>query len=157
MEINLYGHLLMMQAVIPIMRRQGRGLILNVSAPLGRMPFLPSLGAYASTKAALTVMTLTARAELAADAIRVGAVYPGMMATSMNDHLLQASTVAPVTTAWEAGGDLPPGAPRPDAPEIVAGDLLKAFETEEPEYFTEGFLRLAAWVKGMEAGGHSGL
>jgi NAD(P)-dependent dehydrogenase (short-subunit alcohol dehydrogenase family) len=149
MDINLYGPLLLMQAVIPLMRQQGGGLILNVSAPLGRMPFLPSLGAYASTKAALTVMTLTARAELAADNIRVGAVYPGMMATTMNAHLLPASTVGPVTTAWEAGGDLPPGAPRPQAPEIVAGDLLKALEQEEPEYFTEGFLRLADWVNGI--------
>jgi NAD(P)-dependent dehydrogenase (short-subunit alcohol dehydrogenase family) len=157
MEINLYGPLLMMQAVIPLMRRQGGGLILNVSAPLGRMPFLPSLGVYASTKAALTVMTLTARAELAADSIRVGAVYPGMMATSMNAHLLPASTVGPVTAAWEAGGDLPLGAPKPDSPEIVAGDLLKAFERDEPEYFTEGFLQLAAWVKGMEGGGHPDL
>jgi NAD(P)-dependent dehydrogenase (short-subunit alcohol dehydrogenase family) len=150
MDINLYGPLLIMQAVIPVMRQQRCGLILNVSAPLGRMPFLPSLGAYASTKAALTVMTMTARAELAADNIRVGAVYPGMMATSMNAHLLPASTVGPVTTAWEAGGNLPPGAPKPEAPAVVAEDLLKAFEREEPEYFTEGFLHLAAWVKGME-------
>jgi NAD(P)-dependent dehydrogenase (short-subunit alcohol dehydrogenase family) len=154
MEINLYGPLLTMQAVIPMMRQQGSGLILNVSAPLGSMPFLPGLGAYASTKAALTVMTLTARAELATDNIRVGAVYPGMMATTMNAHLLAASTVGPVTAAWEAGGDLPPEAPRPQAPAVVAGDLLIALEREEPEYYTEGFLQLASWVKGMEAGGH---
>jgi NAD(P)-dependent dehydrogenase (short-subunit alcohol dehydrogenase family) len=152
METNLYGPLLMMQAVIPLMRRQGGGLILNVSAPLSGMPFLPSLGAYASTKAALTAMTLTARAELATDHIRVGAVYPGMMATTMNAHLLPASTMRPVATAWEAGGDLPPGAPVRQAPAVVAGDLVKAFEGEEPEYYTDGFLQLAAWVRGMEAG-----
>jgi NAD(P)-dependent dehydrogenase (short-subunit alcohol dehydrogenase family) len=154
MEINLYAPLLMMQAVIPVMRRQGSGLILNVSAPLDGMPFLPGLGAYASTKAALTVMTLTARAELAADSIGVGAVYPGMMATTMNAHLLPPSTVGPVTAAWEAGDELPPGAPRPQSPEIVAGDLLIALEREEPEYFTQGFRQLATWVSGMEVGWH---
>ena len=61
MDLNLFAPLLTMQAVIPIMRKQGGGMILNVSAPLARMPFIPSLGAYGSTKAALTLITLTAR------------------------------------------------------------------------------------------------
>jgi hypothetical protein len=46
---------------------------------------------------------------------------------------------------------LPVGAPRPEASEQVASGLLTAFEREEAEYYTESFLRLAAWVKG--AGG----
>src|SRR5215469_2050304 len=61
MDLNVYGPLLTMQAVIPSMRKQGGGMILNVSAPLARMPYIPSLGAYASSKAALTLITLTAR------------------------------------------------------------------------------------------------
>src|SRR5262245_47779852 len=64
MDLNLYGPLLAMQAVVPIMRAQGGGMILNISAPLGKLPFIPRLGFYGSTKAALTVLTLTARAEL---------------------------------------------------------------------------------------------
>ncbi len=151
MDLNLYGPLLMMQAVIPIMRQQGGGMILNISAPLGQMPFLPSLGAYATTKAALTVMSLTAREELAADHIRVGVVYPGMMATDMNAHLLPASTVQPVAVAWEAGGDLPPGAPQPEAPAVVAGSILEAFQQEDAERYTTGFMRLVAWTKGTFA------
>jgi hypothetical protein len=62
--------------------------------------------------------------------------------------LLPASTVGPVTAAWEARGDLPLDAPKPDSPEIVAGDVLKALERDESAFFTEGFLQLAAWVKG---------
>ncbi|HEV8192929.1 MAG TPA: SDR family oxidoreductase [Ktedonobacterales bacterium] len=149
MDLNLYGPLFMMQTVIPFMRQQGGGLILNVSAPLGQMPVLPSLGAYGSTKAALTVMTLTARAELAANQIRVCAFYPGMMATEMNAHLLPASTVQPVAVAWEAGDTLPPDAPQPETPEVVAGSLLDAFQREEAEYRTEGFVKLATWVRRM--------
>src|SRR5579859_4935605 len=133
MDLNLYGPFLAMQAVIPIMRNQGRGVIINVSAPLARMPFIPSLGAYGSTKAALTVITLTARAELAADNIHVGVVYPGMMATDMNRHLLPASTVQPVAVAWEAGGELPPGAPRRETPDVVAGEILLAVQQEIAE------------------------
>lgn len=151
MDLNLYGPLLAMQAVIPLMRQQGGGLILTVSAPLDQLLLLPSLGAYGSAKAALTAMTLTARAELAADHIRVGVVYPGMMATEMNAHLLPASTVQPVTVAWEAGGSLPPGAPQREAPEVVAGALLEAFRREDAEHYTAGFLQLAAWVKSRSA------
>lgn len=151
MEANLYGPLAMMQAVLPSMRRQGGGLIVNVSAPLSRMPFLPSLGAYASTKAALTVLTLTARAELAAEHIRVCAFYPGMMATAMDAHLLPASTHQPVAAAWEAGAELPPGAPQREAPAVVAGNVLDAFHREDAEYFTPGFLALEAWTNGIFA------
>jgi NAD(P)-dependent dehydrogenase (short-subunit alcohol dehydrogenase family) len=147
MDLNLYAPLLTMQAVIPYMRQQGGGMILNISAPLGQMPALPSLGAYAASKAALTIMTLTARAELAADRIRVGLLYPGMMATEMNAHLLPASATHPVPVAWEAGGALPAGAPQREAPEVVARSVLEAIEREDAEYYTEGFRRLAAWTQ----------
>jgi NAD(P)-dependent dehydrogenase (short-subunit alcohol dehydrogenase family) len=146
MDLNLYGPLLAMQAVIPIMRKQGGGMILNVSAPLTRMPYIPSLGAYASTKAALTLITLTARAELAEENIRVGVIYPGMMATDMHRHLLPASTVQPVAVAWEAGGDLPADAPQRESPKAVAGEMLEAAQQEEAEHYTQGFLKLAAWM-----------
>jgi NAD(P)-dependent dehydrogenase (short-subunit alcohol dehydrogenase family) len=151
MDLNLYGPLLAMQAVLPIMRGQGGGVIVNVSAPLGKMPFIPSLGAYGATKAALTVITLTARAELAADNIRVGVVYPGMMATDMDAHLLPASTAQPVTVAWDAGGDLPPGAPRREVPEAVAAKILEAIRQEVAEQYTDGFLQLEAWMRQMPA------
>ena len=49
--------------------------------------------------------------EQAADNIRVGVVYPGMMATDMNRHLLPASSVKLAAVAWEAGGELPAVAP----------------------------------------------
>jgi NAD(P)-dependent dehydrogenase (short-subunit alcohol dehydrogenase family) len=146
MDLNLYAPLLTMQAVIPHMRQQGGGMILNISAPLGQMPVLPSLGAYGASKAALTIMTLTARAELAAERIRVGLLYPGMMATQMNAHLLPASTTRPVPTAWDAGGALPAGAPQREAPEVVARGVLEAIQREDAEYYTDGFRQLAAWT-----------
>jgi NAD(P)-dependent dehydrogenase (short-subunit alcohol dehydrogenase family) len=148
MDLNLFAPLLTMQAVIPIMRKQGGGMILNVSAPLARMPFIPSLGAYGSTKAALTLITLTARAELAADNIRVGVVYPGMMATDMNRHLLPASAVQQATMAWEAGGELPAGAPQRESPAVVAASILEAVQEEKAEQYTLGFLAMAAWTSG---------
>ena len=124
-------------------------MILNISAPLASMSSIPSLGAYGSTKAALTVVTLTARAELARENIRVGTLYPGMMATDMHRHLLPASTVQQTAVAWEAGGNLPASAPQREAPEAVAGEILEAVQQEGAEYYTQGVLKLAAWMKEM--------
>jgi NAD(P)-dependent dehydrogenase (short-subunit alcohol dehydrogenase family) len=151
MDLNLYAPLLTMQAVIPHMRQQGGGVILNVSASLAEMPVVPSMGAYAASKAALTIMTLTARAELAAEHIRVGVLYPGMMATEMNAHLLPASTTQPVPVAWNSGGALPPGAPQRESPEVIARSVLEAIRREDAEFYTEGFKRLVAWTQGMSS------
>ncbi len=52
MELNLYGPLLAMQAVIPVMREQGGGMIVNISSNVSKM-YIPGLAAYASTKYAL--------------------------------------------------------------------------------------------------------
>ena len=88
-------------------------MILNVSAPLAGMPYIPSLGAYASSKAALTLITLTARAELAADNIRVGVIYPGMTHCLMEESYferrgclmgnLTLSSVCQAVDSWDVG------------------------------------------------------
>ena len=79
-ELNVLAPLGAMQAAIPIMRQGGGGLIVNVSSMVTRMR-LPALGAYAATKAALNMLSDTARVELAPDNIRVITVLPRMTAT----------------------------------------------------------------------------
>lgn len=89
MELNVFGPLAAMQAVIPFMRKQGGGVIINISSGVSRM-FIPGLSAYASTKYALNAISLTARTELAADNIRVGIMLPGMTATDFGRNALGA-------------------------------------------------------------------
>lgn len=84
-DLNIFGPLVAMQRAIPIMRRQGGGLIMNVSSMVSKMR-LPGLGAYAATKIALNMLSDTARVELAQDNIRVVTVLPRMTATSFADH-----------------------------------------------------------------------
>ncbi len=135
MDLNLYGPLLAMQAVIPVMRAQGGGLILNISSLLTTLKlYLPDLGAYEATKHALNVITLTARVELAADNIRVGVVYPGLMATDFGAHALAASPQQS-NGASAASAGLPPGAPLPDKPEAVAAAILDAVRDEPAEQY----------------------
>src|ERR1700722_1793586 len=85
MELNVYGPLRAMQAVIPIMRKQGGGMILNISSRVAKN-YIPNLAAYASTKYALNALSLTARTELAGDHIIVSVMHPKMTATGFGKN-----------------------------------------------------------------------
>ncbi len=85
MELNVFGVLSAMQAVIPVMRKHGGGTILNVSSMVSKNHF-PMLAAYASTKYALNALSLTARQELAKDSIIVSVFHPKMTATDFGQN-----------------------------------------------------------------------
>lgn len=79
-ELNVFGPVYAMQAVIPKMRLNGGGMIVNVSSMVSKM-HIPGLGFYASTKTALNILSETARCELDRDNIKVVVVFPRMTAT----------------------------------------------------------------------------
>jgi NADP-dependent 3-hydroxy acid dehydrogenase YdfG len=85
-ELNVYGALLAMQAVIPLMRQAGGGHIVNVSSGTTLLTPAGTAG-YAATKAALNMLSAGARAELAGDGIVVSTVYPFITATEFHDQL----------------------------------------------------------------------
>ncbi|SEJ03297.1 NADP-dependent 3-hydroxy acid dehydrogenase YdfG [Sphingobium sp. AP50] len=76
-ETNLFGAIAMMQAVLPGMREQRSGVIVNVSSSSLYKP-LPLLSAYRASKAAMNALTESAAHELAPFGIRVRVVMPGM-------------------------------------------------------------------------------
>jgi short-subunit dehydrogenase len=86
MDLNVYGPLLAMQAVIPVMRAQGGGMILNISSASTKLMVVPNLSGYASTKYALNSLSLTAREELAEDNIVVSTIYPILVMTEFGVH-----------------------------------------------------------------------
>ncbi|HKV83802.1 MAG TPA: SDR family NAD(P)-dependent oxidoreductase [Ktedonobacterales bacterium] len=124
-ELNVVAVIAAMQAVIPIMREQGGGVIVNISSGTTKMLGV-GLAPYSSTKHALNAITLAARQELAPDNIRVGLVYPGITATDFHDHLANAG-------AW-AG---PRSGMAMETAENVAEKILEAVRTEEAEVFAE--------------------
>ncbi len=79
LEVNYLGPLAMCQAVIPAMREEGRGHIINVSSVLGKRA-TPMRGVYSASKAALNALTESLRVELAGEGIEVTLVCPGRMA-----------------------------------------------------------------------------
>jgi NAD(P)-dependent dehydrogenase (short-subunit alcohol dehydrogenase family) len=80
---NFFGHLAMIQAVLPHMRERRKGLIINVgsmAAHIGR----PAGGAYGASKAALASLTNVMRMEVEQFGIQVVLIEPGKFNTSYN-------------------------------------------------------------------------
>ncbi|MBB33812.1 MAG: short-chain dehydrogenase [Acidimicrobiaceae bacterium] len=78
LEINCTSALKMSRAVLPAMRSQGQGSIVNISTMSIRTN-KPLFGAYAAAKSAMTSMTRTMAHEVGPAGIRVNAVCPGFI------------------------------------------------------------------------------
>ena len=87
-DTNLFGAIECMQAVIPIMRQQGGGDIVNISSVSGHIS-TPYMGAYAASKHALQAMGRAARMELQKHNINVLTVSPGYIATDFSNNMLK--------------------------------------------------------------------
>jgi short-subunit dehydrogenase len=87
-DTNLFGALQAMQAVIPVMKQQGEGTIINISSVAGHIP-LPFHGIYSATKFALNAAGKAARLELTQSGIHVLTVCPGYVRTDFGANALR--------------------------------------------------------------------
>ena len=122
MELNVFAVLRAMQEAIPVMRKQGGGMILNVSSLVSKNYF-PTLGGYASTKYALNALSLTARQELEKDNIVVSVFHPKMTATGFGENARGETYVSSVGR---------PGM-TVDTAEAVAERIVEQIRSEEAE------------------------
>ncbi len=76
-----------MQAVIPVMRQQGGGTIINISSVAGHIP-LPFHAAYSATKFAMNAIGKAAGVELKKDGIHVLTVCPGYVRTAFGQNVV---------------------------------------------------------------------
>jgi NAD(P)-dependent dehydrogenase (short-subunit alcohol dehydrogenase family) len=84
--INLTGPFLGMRYGIPAMLKTGGGAIVNNASMAAKVAFA-NMPAYCAAKAGVVMLTKTAAVEYAKDRIRVNAVLPGVVATSMTPSL----------------------------------------------------------------------
>jgi len=87
-ETNFFGAVSAMQAVIPVMRQQGGGTIINISSVAGHIP-VPFHAAYSATKFALNAIGKAAGVELRKDGIHVLTVCPGYVRTAFGENAIQ--------------------------------------------------------------------
>jgi NAD(P)-dependent dehydrogenase (short-subunit alcohol dehydrogenase family) len=82
-DVNVFGVMRMVQAVLPHMRQQGTGRIINISSIVGKL-VTPANGTYSATKFALEALSDTLRLELAPFGIQVSLVEPGSIKTQFH-------------------------------------------------------------------------
>ena len=84
-ETNLFGPIEVMKAVLPQMRAQRSGLIINITSIAGYMG-LPYRGIYSASKGALEILTEAIRIEVKPFGIEITNVAPGEFATNIAAH-----------------------------------------------------------------------
>lgn len=80
MEVDFFGKVYCAQAVLPIMRKQGNGTVVNLSSVVGRKAF-PLFGAYSASMHAVAAFSDTLRQELRGSGINVLTVHPALTQT----------------------------------------------------------------------------
>jgi short-subunit dehydrogenase len=132
-DLDVVGPLVAMQQVIPIMRKQGGGTIINISSGTALM-LLPNNGGYSSLKRALAHISLTAREELKKNNIIVSVVYPYMTLTDFEKNTIK--DFVPENGEQGEGPPFPP-----DTAEYVAKKILEGIETREAEVFPHDWMK----------------
>ena len=120
LQLNVVGLLTVIQAVLPAMRKQRFGRIVNISSGTTRRVAVGT-GAYASTKYAVNMLSAVLREELADDGITVSLLLPSVTATEFGDGMFKLGA-----------------SPRPgmvvQSPDYVAGVVLRLLRTGEESF-----------------------
>jgi short-subunit dehydrogenase len=134
MDVNFLGCVNGMQEILPIMRKQGGGHIVNI-ASLAALHGVPYLAAYGASKAALAAFSQSLRAEVSSAGITIQVIYPGYIQT-------------PIFAKERSLG----GAIRPQPPyepvDSMAYRIANAIAKEKPEVFFGPRGKLMAFLRG---------
>ena len=116
MAVNLKSVYLCSQAVLPLMKRQGKGRIINMTSVAARNGGAPGSVAYATAKGGVSTLTRAMAKELVGDGILVNGVAPGVITTPFHDRFTPPEMRERLTAAIPMG--------REGTPEEVAGAVV---------------------------------
>lgn len=133
-DTNFFGIVRMTRAVVPYMRKQGKGQIINIGSILGLIP-APYMASYAATKHAVEGYSESLDHELRTRGIRVSVVEPGYTNThfeantlevdaKIDEYTIARKALAKLMKIAVAGGD---------DPKVVANVVLKAANAKHPK------------------------
>ena len=131
--VNLKGPFLVARSVIPVMKQQGSGVIINNSSVMG-LRGGNRLSHYVASKHGLTGLTKAWAIELAPHGIRVVSIHPTGVDTPMNDGLaaLEGATAAEI--AERSAGNLQPGVPWIETRDVA--ELVLYLASDRARYVT---------------------
>jgi|SRR5579859_370231 len=138
-DANVFGVMRMIQAVVPHMRQQRHGRIINISSVSGRL-VTPANGTYSATKFALEALSDALRLELAPFGIQVVLVEPGSIHTQFhttveaNAQPIFSSTDSPYRPLYQQYQKVTAGMRRQEpGPEIVSRVVQQAMASPRPK------------------------
>jgi short-subunit dehydrogenase len=136
-NLDVIGPLIAMQQVIPLMKKQGGGVIINISSGTALM-YLPNMGAYSAMKRALANISLTAREELKENNIIVSVVYPNITLTDFEKNTIKDSSL------YENKGEEGTGLFPTDTADYVAQKILEGIKSGDAEIFAHDWMKKRA-------------
>ena len=133
-DVNLFGVIRMTNAVLPVMRQQRSGRIVNISSVMGLIP-APFLALYASSKHAVEGYSQSLDHELRGSGIRVVLVQPGYTRTTFESNALAADQKNEHYAAARANAEavMRSEMAKADPPEVVAATVLTAATAAAPQ------------------------
>lgn len=140
---NVFGVVSLTRLVLPIMRKQGHGRIIQNSSILGLIT-MPYYGAYNASKFALEAFSLTLRQELRGTLIHVSIINPGPIYSKLREHsfeIYQQTLAQQSSLHLHAYQKLERSYFHPDTknkrimsdPKIVVNDVIHALESRNPK------------------------
>lgn len=134
-EVNVFGYARFMQAVLPHMRAQKSGRIVNITSILGKMS-TPGFGWYAASKYAIEALTDAVRGEVMEFGIDVVLIAPGLIKTEFVPKQLELLKTVAHPPAYQkiitGLHHLMAGEPKAPGPAIIAQAVLNAVTSPNP-------------------------
>ena len=133
-DVNVFGLMRMTKAVLPHMRAQRRGRVINVSSLSGFVPS-PFMAIYTSTKHAVEGYSGSLDHEVREHGVRILLVEPGPINTPFGDHSVQGDTPMPLYASGRRTFDevLAKNTSGGDAPAVVAKVIVAAATDRNPK------------------------
>jgi short-subunit dehydrogenase len=130
-EINLFATVFMTQAILPVMRSQGNGIVVNMASIGGLIAHAEKLTPYVASKHAVVGFSRGLAKDLAGTGIRVLAICPHLTATEFFTLSPGAEEMAPVVEKYRAFMDSPEEVARGIVNQLDS-DRLVVFPTAKP-------------------------
>jgi short-subunit dehydrogenase len=135
-DLDVIAPVVAIKEVVPIMKKQGGGTIVNVSSGTALM-YLPNNVPYSALKKALAHISITARKELQGDNIAVSVVYPYITLTNFEENTIKDASLQ----GLEESPDAQEAFKKADSAEFAAQKIVEAIESGEAEIFAHDWMK----------------